>query len=165
MQTSAMHVENSCKWPQSVLLPILAEPVAEAILREEKTLPVRTERCAGTQRAEMLRPKNHPEWFKPLLHAWLNLLPSVRTWKGWWVILRGGDETCHIRHNHHKYDISSVFYPAVPLMEGGDLAFDDFWLKPETGLLVSFPGTVYHYVVPHNSPKPRISVSLNAKYG
>lgn len=136
--------------------------IAAAILQEEKTEPIRTERCAGTQCATMMRPSLHPEWVLPLLKA---LMPEpVRGWKGWWVILRAGDQTSMISHNHRKYREVHVYYPLVPVFGGtaGSLAFEKGgWISPATDLLVSFPGSLKHWVEPHYCGQPRISVSIS----
>ena len=97
-----------------------------------------------------------------------------------WVNIhdRGGFNFLHI---HEGCLLSGVFYLQVPAGSGclmlrdprpgvvssplkgnGPNAHSDIQLRPETGLMVLFPSWLEHFVEPHESDIPRISISFNA---
>ncbi|MDQ6646041.1 MAG: 2OG-Fe(II) oxygenase family protein [Pseudomonadota bacterium] len=100
-----------------------------------------------------------------------------------WINLhdRGGFNFLHV---HEGSLLSGCFYLSVPAGSGklvfrdprpgvihGFLkgavpnGYSDIRLAPETGLLVLFPCWMEHFVEPHDSDEPRISVSFNAIAG
>lgn len=100
-----------------------------------------------------------------------------------WINLhdRGGFNFLHV---HEGSLLSGCFYLSVPAGSGklvfrdprpgvihGVLkgavpnGYSDIRLAPETGLLVLFPCWMEHFVEPHDSDEPRISISFNAIAG
>jgi uncharacterized protein (TIGR02466 family) len=104
--------------------------------------------------------------------------------QAWAMVMNNGDYT--ICHDHAESHLSGVYY-----VDAGDadldqhpnsglLAFQDprgslqhipglelypstFTVRPETGLLVIFPGFLTHYVHPYAGARPRTSVSFNIR--
>ncbi len=97
-----------------------------------------------------------------------------------WINLhdRGGFNFLHV---HEGCLLSGCFYLSVPAGSGKLVfrdprpgvihgyvkgavpnGYSDIRLAPETGLLVLFPCWMEHFVEPHESDEPRISISFNA---
>lgn len=101
---------------------------------------------------------------------------------GWAMVMRDGDYT--ILHDHAESHWSTAYYvdagdsdadahPASGLLAfvdprrsgssiaGVDLFPSTFTIRPQTGMLVVFPGWLQHYVHPYRGTRPRITVSCN----
>ena len=97
-----------------------------------------------------------------------------------WINLhdRGGFNFLHL---HEGSFLSGSFYLSVPsgsgalvfrdprpgvihgFLKGGFVnAYADIHLAPSAGLLVLFPCWIEHYVEPHDSDEPRITIAFNA---
>lgn len=102
--------------------------------------------------------------------------------QAWAMVMSDGDYT--VLHDHGDAHWSAVYYidegeappPAHP--QSGALVFSDprrggrpipglelvpgtFALRPRTGMLVIFPGSLQHYVHAYRGARPRICVSVN----
>ncbi len=80
-----------------------------------------------------------------------------------WVNLhdRGGFNFLHL---HEGSLLSGSFYLQVPLgpLGAAPNGHGDINLTPGAGLLVLFPCWMEHYVEPHESDEPRITIAFNA---
>ena len=54
---------------------------------------------------------------------------------------------------------SCVYYPIIENMQGGELSFDDVYLKPKTNRLVCFSSNLQHGALQHTGA--RISLGIN----
>jgi uncharacterized protein (TIGR02466 family) len=109
-------------------------------------------------------------------HRW-----SVHAWA---MVMQAGDYT--ILHDHAESHWSLAWYidagdpPPEGRPEAGSIAFIDprraaaampgldlnpstFTVRPESGMLVIFPGYLQHYVHPYRGARPRVCVSANLK--
>ncbi len=103
---------------------------------------------------------------------------------GWGNIIRKGNY--HRHHNHPNSAWSGVYYVAAGDSEPGSLAgvlelFDPrpfteiidvpgspygqrILIRPQEGLMVLFPGWLYHFVHPYQGASERISIAFNATW-
>jgi len=97
--------------------------------------------------------------------------------QAWSTVMEQGDYT--ILHDHGDAAFSAVFYAdAGDAPDSAHLAFVDprratsrvaglelwpstFTVRPETGMLVLFPGALQHYVHPYRGSRPRVCLSAN----
>lgn len=95
----------------------------------------------------------------------------------WYIQLGSSDMS--LSHVHPGSDISGCYYLDVPqglLSNQGSIVFVDprpaarysrlsngrqIIINPKPGLGLVFPGWLEHYVIPHSSKDPRISISWN----
>ncbi len=104
--------------------------------------------------------------------------------QAWAMVMREGDYT--VPHDHAESHLSGVYYldagdaDLEKTPDSGLLAFQDprgglphvpglelypstFTVRPQTGVLVLFPGFLTHYVHPYRGARPRVSVSFNVR--
>ena len=97
--------------------------------------------------------------------------------QAWGTVMGAGAYV--IAHDHAEADFSMAFYvDAGDAPESGQLSFMDprrgsfaiaglgvdpgtFTVKPETGMLVVFPGPLQHYVHPYAGTRARVCVAAN----
>ena len=103
---------------------------------------------------------------------------------GWAMVMGDGHYT--LLHNHGETHWSVVYYidagnadlerypqsgmisfvdprRGVDWIPGLDTVSNTFSIKPDTGLLLVFPGFLQHYVHPYHGTRPRICISCNVK--
>jgi uncharacterized protein (TIGR02466 family) len=101
--------------------------------------------------------------------------------QSWAMVMARGDYT--VLHDHAEAHLSGVFYADAgdPAPEpSGHLAFvrpgggiadlpglalapTTFQVRPQTGLLVVFPGYLQHYVHAYQGQRPRVAISFNVR--
>lgn len=88
-----------------------------------------------------------------------NYARSVECLESWAIIYKKGDKT--IRHKHSDQQYSAVYY-AKAEKNPSPIIFDDHLsIIPKTGMLICFPGWVYHSVPEITSEQERICMSFN----
>ena len=113
-------------------------------------------------------------------HPYLSYCPTEFRLTAWAVVM--GNLGHQIAHNHPRAWVSGVYYVEVPdLVETTGDAHEG-WLefgrpaekipisyepettvvKPEEGLLVLFPGFMYHHTIPYHGNARRISLAFDA---
>lgn len=115
-------------------------------------------------------------------HPWAEFKPETATLRIWCVITEGsGHETWHV----HQFGwLSGVYYVAVPeqIASGHDrkgclsfglpedllgdalaAAYGEHLVRPEAGMLLTFPSHVYHRTYPHEAEGKRICVAFDLK--
>lgn len=87
---------------------------------------------------------------------------NLKTARFWFNI--NGPKHYNDWHMHHRNRLVCVAYVKVPEFSG-DIEFranaNNFSITPYTGLVLIFPGTLYHRVLPNESMEYRISISAN----
>jgi uncharacterized protein (TIGR02466 family) len=104
--------------------------------------------------------------------------------QAWAMVMRAGDHA--VVHDHAQAHWAVVYYVdagdadlaahprsgeltlvdprrGVAAIPGIDLFPTHFSIRPVTGMLVVFPGTVQHFVHPYRGTRPRVSVSCNVR--
>ena len=99
--------------------------------------------------------------------------------QAWAMVMKAGDYT--MLHEHAEAHLSGVYYAdagdAAPdpsghlafvrpggagvALPGLPLTAGMFVVRPQTGLLVLFPGTLQHFVHPYQGQRPRVAVAFN----
>ena len=167
------------------------EPLIRLILDLQRRYPgiVRSNRGAWHSGPEWLEhPSEHVAWMlqKVIKFAKLALAKYYDNWSSqelelassWANVLGAGG--WNAPHHHFPCTWSGVYYVSVPpiVVGSGDPAgMIEFmnptpWLSglgqggnfvyaPKPGLPLLFPSNVYHYVHPHQTPEPRVSIAYN----
>lgn len=97
--------------------------------------------------------------------------------EAWAMVVRRGDHMT--LHDHAEAQLSSVYYadagdgeamlslvdPRRGNLRFPGLALDptQFNLRPETGMIVVFPGWMQHFVHPYTGSRPRVSIAANLR--
>ena len=87
--------------------------------------------------------------------------PNVRKIEcveNWAIMYKKGDKT--IRHKHSDQHYSAVYY-AKAEKNAAALKFDNLNITPKTGMLVCFPGWLWHQVTEITEDQERICMSFN----
>lgn len=112
----------------------------------------------------------------------LTLPPHRWGMQGWAAVLDKGGYM--VPHDHAGADWSAIWYVDAgdgdPTSDGGQLVFVNprpvvgtiaqvlfsthAAVRPESGMLVIFPGALMHYVEPYDGHRPRICVSCNLSF-
>ena len=151
----------------------LHKEVLEA-LEKEKTLPYSTNLYATKRTDWNVHRESH---FKNLKDTIENVLEQLtKDFYGfyskkscakidemWGVVYKDGDFAR--LHSHYPCLWSGIYYPKAD-SKSGKLVFPSLNMEiaPETGLLVIFPGTLYHYVERMFGDSKRMAVAFNAGF-
>ena len=115
-------------------------------------------------------------------HPWATNLPPTAMLRNWCVITKGaGYETWHV----HQFGwLSGVYYVQIPnaIANGTDrcgclafglpddlagadasAAFGEHVVRPQPGMLLTFPSHVYHRTYPHGADDKRICVAFDVR--
>lgn len=88
-----------------------------------------------------------------------NYARSVECMESWAIIYRKGDKTIHHKHSDQQY--SAVYYAKAENNPSPIIFDNNLSIIPKTGMLICFPGWVYHSVPEITSEQERICMSFN----
>ena len=83
---------------------------------------------------------------------------KVECVENWAIIYKKGDKT--IRHKHRDQYYSAVYY-AKTEKNVAPLKFDNLNITPKTGMLICFPGWLWHQVPEITDDQERICMAFN----